>query len=68
MSELRRGLLMVTLPMPVFFVAYTMIGSGVPFLEAVGLIGIFGSCFVGSWSIFIGLIHIVYGLIEEPKK
>ena len=68
MSELRRGLLMVIVPPPMVILAMVMMNSGIFFLQAVGTIAFLGVGFVGGFTLPIGLIHIVYGLIEESKK
>jgi len=63
MDEIKRGLVMTLAPVATLVLVYGTFtaGSGIYWVQAVAAIFLIGTCFLGAWSVAIGLIHLTSG-------
>ena len=63
MDEVKRGLVMIFVPVAVLFLVYGMFtaGTGIYWVQAVAALLLICTCFLGGWSFAIGLIHLISG-------
>lgn len=69
MDEVKHGLVMTLAPVATLLLAYGTFTAGaeIYWVQAVAVLLLIGTCFLGGWSFIIGLIHLVLGTITVLK-
>lgn len=70
MGEIKRGLAMMIVPVAVFFLTNTIfvLGNGITWAQSLAGLLFISNCFLGGWSIAIGLVHFLGGVFSLLKQ
>ena len=69
MDKVKLGLVMTLAPVAAFLLIYGTFtaGAGIYWVQALAVLLLICTCFLGAWSFIIGLIHLVLGTITVLK-
>ncbi len=68
MDDIKRGLVMIVVPVAVFLLALLLGSSDAQVVKGLGALLYISVSFVGSFSILIGIIYILIGAFSSLKR